>query len=82
MGSNVRKSGRYMCCCWCNNDNAADLNNTWVRGCMQPGSVRAIRSDAVHNNDIQRGDSVQMTTRSKTWLSGARCLICRGGGSS
>ena len=48
---------------------------------MQPGSERAVHSDAVYNNDIQRGDSVQMTTRSKTWLSGARCLICGGGGS-
>ena len=35
-------------------------------------------------DNIQRGDSMQMTTRSKMWLLGARCLPCRhgGGGSS
>ena len=82
MGSDTRKSGRYMCCYWHNNDNAADSNNTWVRGCTQPGSERAIHSDAVHDNNIQRGDSMQTTTRSKTWLLGACCLICGGGGSS
>ena len=30
---------------------------------------------ATCNNDIQRGDSMQTTTRSKTWLLGAHCLI-------
>ena len=52
MGSDVRKSGRYMCCCWCDNDNAVDSNDAWVRGCMQPGSERAIHSNAVDDNDI------------------------------
>ena len=47
---------------------------------MQPGSERAVHSDAVHDNDIRRGDSMQTTTRSKMWLLGARYLICRGGG--
>ena len=34
---------------------------------------------AVHSqrskNNVRKGDSVQMTTRSKMWLSGARCLV-------
>ena len=80
-GSDTRKSGRYICCCWRDNDNAADSNDAWVGGCMQPGSERAVHCDAVHDNNVRRGDSVQTTTRSKTWLSGARYLICGGGGS-
>ena len=33
----------------------------WVRGCTRPRSERAVHSDAVCNNNVQRGDSMQMT---------------------
>ena len=44
-------------------------------------AIRSQRSKrAVCDNDVQRGDSMQMATRSKTWLLGARCLVCGCGG--
>ena len=43
-------------------------------------AVHSQRSKRAVCNNIQRGDSMQMTTRSKTWLLGACCLLCGCGG--
>ena len=57
-----------------------------IESSFQRGTKVAIcsqMSKRVTCNNIRRGDSMQMTTRSKMWLLGARCLVCRyrGGGS-
>ena len=43
-------------------------------------AIHSQRSKRAVCNNIQRGDSMQMTTRSKTWLLGAHHLICGCGG--
>ena len=43
-------------------------------------AVHSQRSKRAACDNVQRGDSVQTTTRSKMWLSGACCLVCGCGG--
>ena len=46
-------------------------------------AIHSQRSKRAACDNVQGGDSMQTTTRSKTWLSSARCLVrgCGGGGS-
>ena len=43
-------------------------------------AIHSQRSKRAACDNVQGGDSVQMTTRSKMWLLGACCLICGCGG--
>ena len=60
-----------------------EVSPSWSEG-YKPGYVAVCsqRSKRAACNNIQREDSMQMTTRSKMWLLSACCLICRcrGGG--